>query len=303
MFIFAFMKSDRFGKYIKGLSGSIFALFGRRAKTKFSNPRRYRLDFIAENTFNRVWTVRFSQARVIIVSLTFIAAIGALMFVIVFFSPIRKLLPGRLEGDLRSRYIDMSIKLDSIQTQTRINDKYIENLRTVLTGNPDNSNPTDDINDALTKLNPDSILSASEAERRFVQNYEAANRFNLSVLTPIAAESMAFYSPVSGTFTDPMVTDNATAVVFDEPGLLAVSSTYRGTVLGIYNDAPTTKTLIIQHPNDFVSIYRGISDCFAKTGDKVIAGQRIGHSGNGSKFRFELWHNGSATNPTDYISF
>lgn len=296
------MKSDRFNKYINALSGSAFALFGRRAKTEFSNPHRYRLDFIAENTFNRVWTVRFSRARVIIVTIMFIAAIAALMFVIVFFSPVRKLLPGRLEGDLRSRFVDMAIKLDSLETQTNLNDRYIANLKTILTEGAADTLTRVNANEDLVKLNSDSLLAASEAERRFVQNYEAANRFNLSVLTPIAAEVMAFYSPVAGTLTEPEVTGEA-SVEFSDPGLLAVSSVYRGSVLGVYTGGNGQKTVIIQHPNDFVSIYSGLTECFATTGGKVIAGERIGHSGKGYKFKFELWHNGSATNPTDYISF
>lgn len=302
LFNFVDMKSDRFKKSIKALSGSAFALFGRSAKTEFSNPRRYRLDFIAENTFNRVWTVRFSRARVIIVTVTFIAAIAALMFVIVFFSPVRKLLPGRLEGDLRSRYVDMAIKLDSLETRTRINDRYIANLRTILAEEPADTQKEVRADENLAKLNSDSLLAATEAEKRFVQNYEAANRFNLSVLTPIAAEVMAFYSPVADIFTEPEVTEEP-GVEFSEPGLLAVSSVYRGSVLGVFTDGKGLKTVIIQHPNDFVSIYSGLADCFATTGSKVLAGERIGHSGKGNKFRFELWHNGAATNPTDYISF
>ena len=295
------MKTDRLAKYLRGFSGSLFALFGRSAKTEFSNPRRYRLDFIAENTFNRVWTVRFGRARVILVSLTIIAAIAALMFVIVFFSPVRKLLPGRLEGNLRSSYVDMALRLDSLETQTSINDRYIANLKAVLSDTA--AEKATAVRQATTVIASDSLLSASEAERRFVRNYEAENRFNLSVLTPIAAESMAFYSPVAGVMSDPEATDDETSVAFIEPGLLAVSSVYRGTVLDVYETNDGLRTVIIQHPNDFVSFYKGLSECFVAPGKKVLAGERIGHSGNGKIFTFQLWHNGAATTPTDYIAF
>lgn len=276
---------------------------GVHSRTRFKNPRRYRLDFIAENTFNRVWSVSFSRMRVIIVSVTIVAAIAALMFVILFFSPVSKLLPGRLEGNLRSQYIEMALRVDSLDERSRVNDAYIRNLRNILSAEQPQSDVKPAVDAAQTKIVSDTLMSASEAEQNFVRNYEEAERFNLSVLTPIAAEGMAFYSPVSGTVNEPSVSESGRKVEFSETGLVAVSSVYRGTVIDKYAGAGGLTTIVIQHPNDFVSKYEGLSEQFVGIGDKVSAGQRIGHSGNGLVFGFRLWHNGSATNPTDYIGF
>lgn len=297
------MKKDRFGKWIKALPGSVSGTFGKDSETEFSNPRRYRLDFIAENTFNRVWTIRFSRARLIIVSMTVVASIAALMFVIVFFSPVRKLLPGRLEGDLRSRYVDMAMRLDSLEQHSLANDRYMTNLRSILSGEIDSVPAEPAVRKDQIKSNADSLLSPSEAERRFVQLYEASDRFNLSVLTPIAAEGMAFYSPVPEALAEPITNDNATSVSFTQADVLPVSATYRGTVVSVYNDAAGLKTVIVQHPNDFISVYSGLSECFTAPGARILAGERIGHSGRGNTFSFELWHSGSATDPSDYVGF
>lgn len=298
------MKSDRLSKYLKGWTDSISALFGRRTRTEFSNPRRYRLDFIAENTFNRVWTLRFNRAKVFIFAATIIAAIAALMFVVIFFTPVRKLLPGQLEGDLRSRYVDMALRLDSLEQLNRANDRYVNNLRSVLTGSSPAVAPAPERHiSELTAAQTDSMLQASDAERRFVEQYEASERFNLSVLTPIAAEGMAFYSPVDGAVDEPALSRDNTLVEFAEKGLLAISSAYRGTVIGVYPEDGGLSTVVIQHPNDFISIYHGLAECFTRTGSKVRSGERIGHSGKDRIFGFELWHNGSAVNPTEYIGF
>lgn len=297
------MKSDRLSKWIKALPGSLFGWFGKRQKSEFSNPRRYRLDFIAENTFNRVWTIRFSRARVILVSLTVIAAIAALMFVIVFYSPVRKLLPGRLEGDLRSRYVDMAMRLDSLENRSRVNELYITNVRKVISGDIDSEDITGDTSAPIPRTAVDSMLSPSENEQRFVQLYEASDRFNLSVLTPIAAEGMAFYSPVPDAISEAEKNETSNFVSFSQPDRLPVSAAYRGTVISVYPDKSGLKTVIIQHPNDFVSVYSGLTDCFTSAGSRVIAGERIGHSGAGNIFKFELWHSGSAADPTEYISF
>ncbi len=281
------------------MSGSL----GRNSKTEFSNPRRYRLDFIAENTFNRVWTIRFSRARLIVVSTMSVAAVAALMFVIIFFTPVRKLLPGRLEGDLRSRYVDMAMRLDSLELRSIANDRYMTNLRNILSGETDSAEVTDAVRKEISKTKADSLLAPSEAERQFVQLYEASDRFNLSVLTPIVAEGMAFYSPAPEALVEAVSNDNATSVSFTQADLLPVSATYRGTVVSVYNNAEGLKTVIVQHPNDFISLYSGLSECFTKPGARLLAGERIGHSGKGNTFTFELWHSGSATDPSDYVGF
>lgn len=297
------MKADRFGKSIKALAGSTFNAFRRRPEREFHNPRRYRLDFIAENTFNRVWTLRFSRLRVLIVSSLIVAAIAALVFVIVFYSPVRKLLPGRLEGDLRSRYVDMAMRLDSLEQRSSANDRYVANLRNIMAGSVDSVTTTSHQIKDMSTVNTDSLLAPTEAEREFVQLYEASDRFNLSVLTPIVAEGMAFYSPVPDVLASAESNETATAVTFTQADLLPVSATFRGTVVSVYPDQSGLKTVIIQHPNDFISIYGGLTDCFTSPGARVTAGERIGHSGRGNTFRFELWHSGSATDPNDFIGF
>lgn len=300
------MKSMK--RVIKRLAGRIDAAahspFGGSAVSgDFRNPRRYRLDFINERTFNRVWTIRFSRVRVILFFLTVVAAIAALVFVILFYTPVRRLMPGQLDGDLRSRYIDMALSLDSLEQEARINDAYLTNIGDILMGRVDPDSTRESIAAGMLVASADTLIAASEAERRFVKSYEDAERFNLSVLTPIAAEGMTFYSPVPGVISEPRHNETATAVTFDEKMLLPVSSVYRGTVIGIYAGQADTRTVIVQHPNDFISVYGGLREVFAAVGDKVSAGQRIGHSGEGKCFSFELWHNGSATDPTDYIGF
>lgn len=281
----------------------MFDALRRRSAHEFHNPRRYRLDFIAENTFNRVWTIRFSRLRVLIVSSLIVAAIAALVFVIVFYSPVRKLLPGRLEGDLRSRYVDMAMRLDSLEQRSLANDRYMANLRNIMSGSVDSVLLNRQHNKDMSTVNTDSLLAPSAAEREFVQLYEASDRFNLSVLTPIVAEGMAFFSPVPDALSEAVSNETSTAVTFTQPDVLPVSTAFRGTVVSVYTDASGLKTVIIQHPNDFISIYGGLTDCFTSPGARVTAGERIGHSGRGNTFRFELWHSGSATDPNDFIGF
>jgi murein DD-endopeptidase MepM/ murein hydrolase activator NlpD len=58
-----------------------------------------------------------------------------------------------------------------------------------------------------------------------------------------------------------------------------------------------------------VSVYKHNAELLKKTGDKVKAGEAIAIIGNsgelstGPHLHFELWHNGTALNPEQFIDF
>lgn len=265
----------------------------------YKNPARFRLDFIKENTFNRLWSIRMTRTRVIIVTCAVVAGFAALLWCIMAYTPMRRLLPETLSGDARNRYLETALRIDSLEQQARINDAYIANLAGIL---------HDDIPEdsalhqaARSVAYSDSILAASEAEINFVRSYEEDARFNLSVLSPLAAEGMVFTAPVTAAVE---ISD------LPSPGIrlwasqaAAVASTYRGTVLGVYTRPDGTSAVTVQHPNDFISIYDGLGDVFVDKGSRVTAGQRIGHTSAGHATTFELWHSGNALDPRQYINF
>ncbi len=267
----------------------------RRSNPDYKNPSRYRLDFIKENTFNRVWSLRMTRTRVFLVTAAIIAGGAALLWVIIAYTPVRRLLPGTLKGDLRTDYITAAIKLDSLEQASARNAAYIANIAALLQGDemrPDSAT----INAVAIE---DSLLAASEAERQFVRSFEAQERFNLSVLAPIAAEGMIFTSPAAATATTE--TSPTKSLQISGSGTVPLSAIYRGTIVGLTISANGSSTIIIQHPNDFVSVYMGVGDVFVERGNKVEPGQRLGHAFNG-KASFELWHKGSQLNPEDYIN-
>lgn len=269
----------------------------KKKAPRYKNPIYYRLDFIKENTLNTLWSIRMTRSRVWLVSTGCIAAGLALLWVCIAFTPLRSLLPGALRGDLRAQYIESSQLLDSLENAARLNDAYIANIIRIMDGNIDDQK-SEEVN---TLELPDSVLAASDAERQFVRSYEDEERFNLSVLAPIAAEGMVFTTPVG-----------ATASVAPSPGFngitiysgiaTPVSAIYRGTVVSSTIDAKGLTTLTIQHPNDFISIYRGLSDVFVDKGDKVSASQRLGNIPARRRVNLELWHKGSPLDPRDYIA-
>lgn len=266
----------------------------RRYVARYRNPARFRLDFIKENTLNRVWSLRMTRSRVVIVSIAVVASVGALLWAIIAFTPLRGYLPGALRGDLRGRYVETSLRVDSLEERMRVQNQWLTNLRAVLSGDVSDSINVYDVQPLAIA---DTLVAASEAERRFVRQYEEQERFNLSVLAPLAADGMVFVSPVAPTAT---VTGSPTGMTVTGSRGMPLSAVYRGTVVSVVTSSAGTTTLTVQHPNDFITVYTGLGDVFVNKGSRVSAGQRLGHAAS-SVAAIEMWHNGSELNPAEYI--
>ncbi len=65
--------------------------------------------------------------------------------------------------------------------------------------------------------------------------------------------------------------------------------------------------VIVDHADGFATLYAHCSSISAKVGDTVTCGEQIakvGQTGNatGPHLHLELWHNGAALDPADYLT-
>ncbi len=282
--------------------------FNRKPARRFKTHRRFRLSFINENTFNQVWTIKMSQTRVVISILILLFAIGCVVSTLIVFTPIRTLLPGYLKHSQLQENLNNNARLDSLTAEAAITNAYLANIATILSGNIDTSIVVNTRQDSTTQLPVDSIIGASDAEKQFVRQFEDKEKFNLSVLSPLAAEGLSFFPPVATASVDDETSD-VLGVTLIASRNAAVSSIYSGTIVDCYYTSTNGYTIIVQHPNGFLSKYSGMGDAFVQKGDKVNTGARIGlcgkqdYSGRTLPLTIELWHKGTPLNPRDYIAF
>ena len=239
--------------------------------------RRYLIGIVDLNSLRRVWSVRLTGPRAWLAAAAVVAAVASLILVIFIFTPLGYLLPGSLRPAERWQYSDLLRRVDSLQSVTAVQEVYARNIRQILA----DSVPPARVSTAVAEaLPPDSLREASEAERRFVRSFEHEERYNLSVLTPIAAEGMLFEAPeVAG----------------------APAAVYRGSVVAVTDGRDELSTIVVQHPGDFLSVYGSLADVFVEPGQKVEAGQILGQA-SGAAPSFELWHSGARLDPQLYIN-
>lgn len=256
---------------------------------KMKITKRYRLTFVNDNTLNTVWTLRLSRARLWGLSALCVAAIIALIFCILVWSPVSYLLPGYMRPDQRRTTVDNTLRVDSLLNVARQQQLYTANLFAILSdADPDSAAATAPVSEIT-----DTLMTATEAERAFVESWLEKERGNLSVLTPVLAEGMMFRPPVIGGVMQP---DGTTFRAGAGSTVVAIQD---GTVIDVRLDASTGRqALTLQHSNDFISVYSGLVDCSAAAGRSVRAGQALGRLGSEGELTLSVWRQGSRADLT-----
>ncbi len=266
---------------------------------------KFHLKLENESTLSNLIDIKMSRLGLAALITFFIAVMFLLAGIVIMVSPLKTLLPGYMKQSERSATEESILRLDSIQTVYSATQAYLANIMRAI---DTDRVPDDSVRqaDEIREFSSDSLLPASPQEKRFVSAMAERERFNISVLAPLAAEGMMF-SPISdaGIFTSSSKTDNLGRVLMapDEP----VRSIADGSVLAAYYSAKDGGYIIlVQHSKGFVSRYEGVGNPISSAGDMVLSGQAIALTpppdGKGHRITgIRIWHNGIPLIPYEYI--
>ena len=88
-----------------------------------------------------------------------------------------------------------------------------------------------------------------------------------------------------------------------------VVSILNGVVINVTEDEELGKTVEIRHDNGMISIYQSLSEVYVKKDEGLAQGTIIGKSGEnkidkdlGNHLHFEIYNNGQAVNPLNYLN-
>lgn len=270
----------------------------RHPKYRIRIEDESRLEDLADITLSplSLWTA-VAAALIVLIMIS-----GAIVMV----TPLRTLLPGYMKQSERSATEDNILRLDSIFGAYAQNQDYLNNI---IKAFDTDRTPTADslvMTANLREMSPDSLLTPSPLERKFVNAMEERERFNISVLAPLAADGMMF-SPLSdsGIFSASSRTEEKGNVIL--PPDESVKSVADGSILAsYYSTAEGGYVVIIQHAKGFVTRIARLGSPMVSAGDAVLAGQMLalGPNPDGKGRRYievMMWHNGLPLIPYDYI--
>ncbi len=272
---------------------------------------KYRFIIYNDNTYAEVISVRLTKLNVFsIIGTSVILIIGIVVFLVVF-TPVRELIPGYPDGNMRRELVMNAILLDSIENELRIRTQFLENVTDILSGReprsleytPDTNIRVEDINfarsynDSLLRLHiqGEEQFTLDPSQNRFLSANPLATHF----ISPTTGMIINRFNPAHNHFGVDMVTEAGQPV-------LAVSG---GTVTFANWTVDTGYVIQIQHENNFLSLYKHNAELLKKVGEVVTAGEIIAIVGNsgelttGPHLHFELWQNGAPLNPENYIVF
>ena len=274
---------------------------------------KYRFSVINDTTFEEVWRVRLTQySAFLLISFLVIFIIGATTSLIAF-TNLREFIPGYPDVTMRRNILISAIRLDSLDRELALRDKYFANLNAIISGKePVNMYSQQD----TSKNYSDIVFNNSPEDSALRTRVENEERYNLT-LEPSASETisslagMHFFPPVKGIISgryDVRTRHFGTDIVTKPKAV--VSSALNGTVIFTGWTMETGYVIEVQHPNNIVSVYKHNASLLKETGDLVRAGEAIsivGDSGemytSGPHLHFEIWYKGSPLDPEKHILF
>lgn len=276
--------------------------------------KKYRIELLHNETLEKKVSFDTSINKIILVLVLSVFAVMGLTLALVAFTPLKEYIPGYADPSLNKQIKELSLRADSITEQMRQKDLYMNNIKAILEGNDTVTLISDSAN-ALPSTLPSTAIDVSteisEKDSALRAEYDSY-KYSLSSISPskTAASTLNFYAPLNGSITDKFNRDNNhLGIDITAPDNEIVKSTLEGTVVIATWSSESNYIIGIQHLNNYFSLYRQNSSLIKKEGDFVRAGEPIAVIGKSSKapnqnsLHFEIWHNGTAINPEDLISF
>lgn len=274
---------------------------------------KYRFSVINDTTFEEVWRVRLTQYNAfLLITFLILFIIGATTALITF-TNLREFIPGYPDVTMRRNILMSAIRLDSLDRELKLRDKYFANLNAIISGNQ----PADLYSVQATSGNYKSITFKNIPEDSTLRaRVEKEERYNLT-LGPASPESVTslaglhFFPPVKGIISGrfDLRTKHFGTDIVTKPKS-SVAAALDGTVIFTGWTMETGFVIELQHTNNIVSVYKHNETLLKETGDLVRAGEPIsivGSSGelytSGPHLHFEIWYKGSPLDPEKHIIF
>ena len=272
---------------------------------------KYRLSIYRDQTYEEVLNFRLSRMNVLAWGGLALLIFLSVVISIIVYTPVREFIPGYPDENTIRYSIRNKQRLDSLELELERRDRYIDNLNMIISGKePENF---DNLGD--TNRNYDDITFTRSAEDSLLREYfSREDQFSVSPehngSNVHGISQIHFFPPVKGLVTNSF---NTTANHYGTDIVAGaneiVKSTLDGTVILADWTLETGWVIQIQHDNNLISVYKHNAELWKKVGDYVKVGDPIAIIGNsgelttGPHLHFELWYNGLALDPEDYVSF
>ena len=268
----------------------------------------FRFAIINDNSLEEVFNIKFSRARLLWLTAAILLAISVIFVLLLGYTPLRNLIPGKSKTHVQNELIMMIQKADSLEKSLGNYSLYTKNLKKVLSDSVSLDSVQDLFREGFTVKEFDFKPSVEDSILR--AEVEAEESISLNSNLKEKKLSGFFIKPVDGLITEEFnkKIGHFGVDVVSKKGAF-ISSIDDGMVLFSSWTHEFGYVLVIKHQNSFISFYKHNSEVFKSKGDYVKSGETIAIIGNSGKYstgphlHFELWKGSSPVNPVNYILF
>ena len=270
---------------------------------------KYRFVILNEETFEERVSYKLSRLNIFLAVGITIVLLIATTFLVISRTSLKEYIPGYDSSEIRRQAIRNNFRLDSLQSTLLRNKQYISSVNKVLRGDLDLQELETQMQLDTSQFDYAAGFSTSSADSLLRAKVAQDDKYNLPAS---AGQTIPFvlFPPVSGTISqglDPSSAHYAVDVVV--PRDTPVKAAAEGNVIFASWTSETGYVLIIDHPFNIISVYKHNASLYVRQGDIVEPGQVIAVAGNsgtmttGPHLHFELWSDGYALNPEEFIDF
>lgn len=268
---------------------------------------RYRIIIENESRLENVFRASMSPLKLALTAAAIFLVVMFLGALILFLSPAHSLLPGYLKDSERALTEEQHMRLDSLEMIYQDNDAFISNILRVIDSERDVAlSRLPEFTDTMPPAY-DSIMPTSREEINFVAMMRERDKYNISVIAPLAAESLMF-STLNEESVISEDSRNSTKAKFILPKRAPVMAIADGTVISVSHSVKDGggTAVLIQHNKGFLSRCSRLGTVLIEPGDKVTGGQVIALAAYGNArinefVNLEMWYNGTALVPYEYL--
>lgn len=285
----------------------------KRLKRKRLKKRLFtknRLVILNEDSFEEIFSLKLTLMNVFVV-----ATIGAVLIItmttfLIAFTPLREFIPGYASDKLKRDATELALKSDSLVNAVKKNEAYIASIKKILTGDLEFAKfNKDSIYATNAEVGDSDIVKPSEADLKLREEVAKEDKYNLFEKAQ-SKVNIVLFPPVKGSVTEKYNSRNKhyavdVALAKNTP----IKAVLYGTVIFADWTPNTGNVVIIRHNNGFISVYKHAASLTKSQGDIVKTGEVIalagstGQESTGVHLHFELWKDGYAIDPTQFIEF
>jgi lipoprotein NlpD len=214
-----------------------------------------------------------------------------------------------MNSEVRAQIVQNALRVDSLMGVLERQNLYVMNIQDIFKGAIRVDTVSSMVN--LTEIREDSLMERTEREAEFRKQYEEAEKYNLTTIN-IQAEvgGLIFHTPTRGIVSSHFDPDSKhLGIDIAANPNESVLATLDGTVIFSGYTAETGYVIVIQHSQEFMSVYKHCAALLKQEGNLIKGGDVIAMVGNtgtlttGPHLHFELWHKGRPVDPVNYILF